>query len=366
MLRWCYLRLLRLHPRPFRLRFADEMLAIFDEVAARQSVRGQCVRELFADVIASLFRQWVLRSEFLEALPDRSVPSGPAGAPVFSSLDSYKLPTAVALNGGMVSLAVLCALAFAIVSGGGHPSWLIGAHRPGGDLLPVSRASVAETEPSTLVRVGPDPENPWRALAAVYFKVIRVLGALDANQDFVISPWEIVTAPSALRKLDLDHNGKLSPEECGFSLGASSANGPDAEFVRRVRMEFMRSHPVLAALDTDHDGEISAAEIMNSSRSLRKLDANGDGFLTPDEVMPDRAANQAAFILLRLDADRDGSISIRERESEDAAPLRGIIESADRNRDGVTTRAELTRELRIREENKREIDSALKAAHTGP
>jgi hypothetical protein len=95
MLRWCYLRLLRLHPLPFRRRFADEMLAIFDEVAARQSVRG-----LFADVIASLFRQWVLRSEFREALPDRPVPSGPAGVPVFGSLDSYKLPTSVALTEG--------------------------------------------------------------------------------------------------------------------------------------------------------------------------------------------------------------------------------------------------------------------------
>jgi len=42
----------------------------------------------------------------------------------------------------------------------------------------------------------------------------------------------------------------------------------------------MRHNPVLAVLDADHDSEISAEEIRTSSRSLRKLDSNGDGLLT--------------------------------------------------------------------------------------
>jgi len=54
-----------------------------------------------------------------------------------------------------------------------------------------------------------------------------------------------------------------------------------------------------------------------------------------------------------------------ERESEEAEPLREILMSADRNRDGATTLAELTRELRIREETRRETDRALKAASPG-
>ena len=48
----------------------------------------------------------------------------------------------------------------------------------------------------------------------------------------------------------------------------------------------MRLNPVLAALDADHDGEISADEIKNSSAALRTLDQNRDGRLTPDEVLP--------------------------------------------------------------------------------
>jgi hypothetical protein len=41
--------------------------------------------------------------------------------------------------------------------------------------------------------------------------------------------------------------------------------------------------PLFAALDTDGDGIISATELANAPASLAKLDKNGDGKLTPDE-----------------------------------------------------------------------------------
>jgi hypothetical protein len=203
------------------------------------------------------------------------------------------------LTGGLLSVALFSTVVTASIRPGKPPSWLIGVHQATGSVLPVDRSSLTESEPNTQVRLGEEPENPWRAVASAYFKSMRVLGALDANGDFVISPREMITAPSALRRLDLNHDGKLSPEECGFSSGLRSPDlhshdAPDPDFVRRAQKEFMRTHPVLAALDADHDGEISAEEIGNSSRSLRTLDRNGDGFLTPNEVMPDRAATQAA------------------------------------------------------------------------
>ena len=46
--------------------------------------------------------------------------------------------------------------------------------------------------------------------------------------------------------------------------------------------------PIIAALDTNHDGTIDADEIANASASLKKLDKNGDGKLTPDELRPPR------------------------------------------------------------------------------
>jgi len=48
----------------------------------------------------------------------------------------------------------------------------------------------------------------------------------------------------------------------------------------------MRFHPLLAALDADHDGEISAAEMQNAPAALKTLDRNHDGKLTPDEILP--------------------------------------------------------------------------------
>jgi hypothetical protein len=46
----------------------------------------------------------------------------------------------------------------------------------------------------------------------------------------------------------------------------------------------MRVDPILAALDANSDGEISAAEIAAGPKALQKLDKNGDGTLTADEV----------------------------------------------------------------------------------
>ena|SRR5436190_2818738 len=44
--------------------------------------------------------------------------------------------------------------------------------------------------------------------------------------------------------------------------------------------------PIVAALDANHDGVIDSQEIDNAPVALRKLDKNGDGQLTLDELMP--------------------------------------------------------------------------------
>lgn len=250
------------------------MLAIFDDVAAHGSVR-----ELFADVAVSLFRQWVLRPGFRRATHDEPVPVALGDVPLLASLDSYTPRPDAVLIGCLLSLVFFSAVVTVTIRPGKPISWLIGIRKATDSIFAINRSSLQGSDVNTVVRVGEQPENPWRAVASIYFKLIPVLGALDANGDFVISREEIIAAPSALRRLDVNHDGKLSPVECGFPLD----HGP------LTQKEFMAAHPVLGVLDADHDGEISAEEIGNSSWRLLILDRNGDGFLTPDEVMPDKA-----------------------------------------------------------------------------
>ena len=353
MLRSLYLGLIRLHPLCFRQRFADEMLEIFDKVSGPRAVTS-----LFADAFVSLFRQWMLRPEFRQPTI-----AATTDVPIFRILDTYRPSPAALLNGCFITCALVWAAVVGIShSGRGVHLYLIGVYHPSPHLLPLPRSSFKESELNTVVKAGPEPVDPWHGIASVYFKLIRVLGALDADQDLVISPWEIITAPAALRKLDTDRDGKLSPEECGFSMGADSGAIADSQFVRRARLEFMRANPALAALDANHDGEISESEISNSTAALKKLDKNGDGSLTPDEIIPDALPARAAMILFRLDTNRDGKISSAERASEEAAPLRGLLENADRNHDGAITADELAKELRLLEEQRRQFESASRAA----
>ena len=44
--------------------------------------------------------------------------------------------------------------------------------------------------------------------------------------------------------------------------------------------------PLLAALDTDQDGEISAKEIDNAVTALKTLDKDGDGKISNEELRP--------------------------------------------------------------------------------
>jgi Ca2+-binding EF-hand superfamily protein len=159
-----------------------------------------------------------------------------------------------------------------------------------------------------------------------------VLGALDADQDNVISAAEIENAPAALRRLDSNRDGKLTAEECGLKLDPNVDPG-------RARLTFMRVHPVLAALDVNHDGVISDSEVRNAAASLRRLDWNGDGKLVENEIRPDRAVLMASNIMLMLDANGDGKISPDERKGAIAERFRGVLDRAER--DGYVTEEDL-------------------------
>ena len=287
MLRWLYIQLIWLHPAPFRWRFGDQMLDIFDGAVRRAQLR------YLADAVASLGRQWLLRPEFRRPeAPAADASLATAGVPRFKTIETYKPHPAALLQGGLLAILSIALAVLLIGKGGMARPLLIGIHFSRPSLLPIDRNSLTTGDLNTTVKLGPDPFEAWLKLARPYFASLPVLRTLDADRDLTLSPWEIRNAPAALRKLDADHDGKLTAEECGLGVDPNSMS---AAALAQLRQRFMSSHPVLAALDANHDGEISSWEMEHAAAALLTLDRNHDGYLTADELIPFEMAVRAGL-----------------------------------------------------------------------
>ncbi|MHB8520664.1 MAG: EF-hand domain-containing protein [Limisphaerales bacterium] len=126
-----------------------------------------------------------------------------------------------------------------------------------------------------------------------------LVAVLDANHDGVIDAEEIANAAAALKTLDKNNDGQLTPDEFmpprrgpggprgvqGRGPGGPPPGAADQDGQRPPRPPLS---PLLGALDANHDGVIDAEEIANAAAALKTLDKNNDGQLTPDELMPPR------------------------------------------------------------------------------
>jgi len=104
--------------------------------------------------------------------------------------------------------------------------------------------------------------------------------------------------------------------------------------------------PVIAALDTNADGTISADEIANASQSLLTLDANGDGQLTADELRPDGppcgpppgcGRRGPGPNIMSHDTNGDGVVTLEELTADVTAKFNQL----DANGDGVIDSTDL-------------------------
>lgn len=338
MIRALYRCLLHLHPRRFRQRFAGEMLWIFDQAAES---RGAV--PLLADAGLSLCRQWIFRSEF-----HQEPSSGAAGPPSVPTAPAFYLCASdlprpgPMLHGIILSVGVFAAFSFLMGHGGRYRAFLLGSHHPGhSHLLPVPASAIPERELSAEVKVKPDSalqaHDPLRRFISGYFRQILVLSVLDTNHDLTLSAAEIANAARLLPRLDTNGDGKLTVEECARYVG---------QLTRAHPAGFMRLHPVLNALDADHDGTISWRELQDEPAALKHLDRNYNGALEPAEILPEPAAFQSYMFLSRLDKNGDGVISKRERTGALGEMLADVLNRADRNHDGIVTERELTDEIR--------------------
>ena len=98
---------------------------------------------------------------------------------------------------------------------------------------------------------------------------------------------------------------------------------------------------VLQALDTNRDGQLSAAEIEAAPASLLVLDRNHDGQVTPGEYNPkleDTAAgDEMVARMMALDRNGDGVLS----RDEVPARMQAMFDRGDTDHDGKLTQVEI-------------------------
>ncbi|MDB6122353.1 MAG: h [Pedosphaera sp.] len=119
-----------------------------------------------------------------------------------------------------------------------------------------------------------------------------IIATLDANHDGVISADEIANAATALKSLDKNGDGQLTADELRPQApppGAPQGGQPPHEPPTNADGNHPQRPvpPLIAALDANSNGTISADEIANAAASLLKLDKNNDGKLSREELRPE-------------------------------------------------------------------------------
>ena len=69
--------------------------------------------------------------------------------------------------------------------------------------------------------------------------------------------------------------------------------GPDGQAEGMMRLLSM--FPIMKALDSDGNGELSTKEIENAVAALKSLDKDQNGTLTVEEMMPDMSQMRGGF-----------------------------------------------------------------------
>lgn len=123
----------------------------------------------------------------------------------------------------------------------------------------------------------------------------------DADEDGVLDTAELPSQfLSLLARADADGDGAAGEAEILALLTAEAEPPPETEPEPETDEDEEEESaeaggggeparpriPLMAALDADGDGTVSAAEVASAPRSLRSLDADGDGRLAQEELRP--------------------------------------------------------------------------------
>lgn len=164
-------------------------------------------------------------------------------------------------------------------------------------------------------------------------QIAERLREFDKNSDGKIALDEVPEERQQMFEMVLDRFDKNDDDAMDLSemadaareFGPGRSDGPDG------RPEGPPGPPpVVAALDANSDGTISSEEIDAASGALKKLDKNGDGKLTREELMPPPPGGGRSF-------SREGGPDVRFN----AGQLARRLMNGDKNGDGKLQQEEL-------------------------
>ena len=198
-------------------------------------------------------------------------------------------------------------------------------------------------------------ERPTNAGASAD-ELLAQLMAFDKTNKGYLTAEDLPTRMQGMfRRADTDHDGRVTPAEIralsarqGMPIGTPVSPGAAGGI--------FRFDAILFALDTNHDGVLSAQELANAPASLLTLDKNHDGTLTPNEIplrqqTPDE---RAEHLLDEYDTNKDGHLT-RAEAPERMAPQ---FDQIDTDHDGVLTRPELVEYFRTQASQPRPAPTA--------
>ena len=343
MLRAVYILLLRLHPRFFRKQFAEEMLWIFDRTPS--PARAWL---FIADALQSLGTQWILRSWMFRSESEETPKFAVDRVPAFYTCGPDIPPPVALLNGAFGSVIVFALACFALAHGGNRPQ--VSTYYS--DDFRTGRTGSGDARVRSGLPVPPAPGAESVASAA-WDTVVSWL------RQSVLPPPPPPPVQPRLKPAE------PSTGEGGTILPSTPKPIDSAVYFSRI--------PVLAALDTDHDGVLSAEEIAHAPAALALLDTDHDGKLTaeecgfkPPEIKTQTRMKNPVFerarllslqrgrivfvrlepVLTALDANRDTVLDAAEIKNAPAA-----LQSLDRNHDGRLTIDEVARDPAVVEAN---------------
>lgn len=175
-----------------------------------------------------------------------------------------------------------------------------------------------------------DPAQRWQ----------RMVEFMDGNRDGQISRDEFRGPEKMFQVLDRNGDGVITEDEGRAGRpgegGPGGPGGAGGDYAARLKL-------LLKQWDKDGDGKLSRQEWQGREEMFARLDADGDGFITEEEIgrglggpMPPR--NPVQQLIGVLDRDADGQVSAEEWSA--------FFQQTDANGNGFLTQDELMKALR--------------------